>query len=199
MPPLTRLNRKIQNKIQVNSINQKSLRRNGNTGQDFAPLAQKIGGLDSVPAPNPDVEVSTNWNCSKSSRLHLLALRTRSLPRSKFLRNFCLTISFSGIFCPSDFLMIEIIHDHRMSLRDSAIRHFIIHKGTIILLSHFLSFYFKRFKVAAVMLVIDLIVKRYKIIIPCKLSLFEVISETDHHLHLLPYLQSVLEYKSHLC
>ena len=59
--------------------------------------------------------------------------------------------------------MIEIIHDYRMSLRDSAIRHFIIHKGTIILLSHFLSFYFKRFKVAAVMLVIDLIVKRYKI------------------------------------
>ena len=25
---------------------------------------------------------------------------------------FCLTISFSGIFCPSDFLMIEIIHNH---------------------------------------------------------------------------------------
>ena len=74
-----------------------------------------------------------------------------------------LAISFSGIFCPSDFLMIEIIHDHRMSLRDSSIRHFIIHKGAIILLSHFLSFYFKRFKVAAVMLVIDLIVKRYKI------------------------------------
>ena len=59
--------------------------------------------------------------------------------------------------------MIEIIYDHRMSLRDSAIRHFIIHKGTIILLSHFRSFYFKRFKVAAVMLVIDLIVKRYKV------------------------------------
>ena len=59
--------------------------------------------------------------------------------------------------------MIEIIHNHRMSLRDSAIRHFIIRKGTIILLSHFRSFYFKRFKVAAVMLVIDLIVKRYKI------------------------------------
>ena len=59
--------------------------------------------------------------------------------------------------------MIEIIHDHRMSLRDYSIMHFIIRKGTIILLSHFLSFYFKRFKVAAVMLVIDLIVKRYKI------------------------------------
>ena len=59
--------------------------------------------------------------------------------------------------------MIEIIYDHRMSLRDSAIRHFIIHKGTIILLSHFLSFYFKCFKITAVMLVIDLIVKRYKI------------------------------------
>ena len=52
--------------------------------------------------------------------------------------------------------MIEIIHDYRMSLRDSAIRHFIIRKDTIILLSHFLSFYFKRFKVATVMLVIDL-------------------------------------------
>ena len=50
-----------------------------------------------------------------------------------------------------------------MSLRDSAIRHFIIHKGTIILLSYFRSFYFKLFKVAAFMLVIDLIVKRYKI------------------------------------
>ena len=46
--------------------------------------------------------------------------------------------------------MIEIIHDYRMSLRDSAIRHFIIHKGTIILLSHFLSFYFKCFKITAV-------------------------------------------------
>ena len=55
--------------------------------------------------------------------------------------------------------MIEIIHDYRMSLRDSSIRHFIIHKGTIILLSHFRSFYFKCFKVAAVMLVIDLVVK----------------------------------------
>ena len=42
--------------------------------------------------------------------------------------------------------MIEIIHDRRMSLRDSSIRHFIIHKGTIILLSHFRSFYFKCFK-----------------------------------------------------
>ena len=40
-------------RIQVNSIIQKSLRRNGNTGQDFAPLARKIGGLDSVPAPTP--------------------------------------------------------------------------------------------------------------------------------------------------
>ena len=159
MPPLARLNRKIQNKIQVNSIIQKSLRRNGNTGQDFAPLARKIGGLDSVPAPTPDVEVSTNWNCSKSSRLHLLALRTRSLPRSKFLQNFCLTISFSGIFCSSDFLMIEIIHDRRMSLRDSAIRHFIIHKGTIILLSHFRSFYFKRFQSNCGYAIIDLIVK----------------------------------------
>ena len=46
--------------------------------------------------------------------------------------------------------MIEIIYDHRMPLRDSSIRHFIIHKGTIILLSHFRSFYFKCFKVAAV-------------------------------------------------
>ena len=59
--------------------------------------------------------------------------------------------------------MIEIIHDYWMPLRDSAIRHFIIHKGTIIFLSHFLSLYFKCFKVAAVMLVIDFIVKRYKI------------------------------------
>ena len=50
-----------------------------------------------------------------------------------------------------------------MSLRDSVIRHFIIHKGAIILLSHFRSFYFKCFKVAAVMLVIDLVVKWYKI------------------------------------
>ena len=78
-------------------------------------------------------------------------------------KNLKLAISFSGILCPTDFLMIEIIYDHRMPLRDSAIRHFIIHKGTIILLSHFLSFYFKCFKVAAVMLVIDLVVKWYKI------------------------------------
>ena len=79
------------------------------------------------------------------------------------LTNRKLAISFSAILCPTDFLMIEIIYDYRMPLRDSAIRHFIIHKGTIILLSHFLSFYFKCFKVAAVMLVIDLIVKRHKI------------------------------------
>ncbi|WP_277056058.1 hypothetical protein, partial [Treponema socranskii] len=51
-------------------------------------------------------KILANWNYSKSSRLHLLALRTRSLPRSKSSVNFCLTISFSGIFCPSDFLMI---------------------------------------------------------------------------------------------
>ena len=56
--------------------------------------------------------------------------------------NWKLAISFSGILCPSDFLMIEIIHDHRMPLRNSSVRHFIIHKGTIIFLSHFLSFYF---------------------------------------------------------
>ena len=46
---MARLNGKIQNKIQVNSIIQKSLRRNGNTGQDFAPLVRKIGGLDRRP------------------------------------------------------------------------------------------------------------------------------------------------------
>ena len=61
MPPLARLNRKIQNRIQVNSIIQKSLRRNGNTGQDFAPLVRKIGGLDSVPVPN-----SAAWPCCSS-------------------------------------------------------------------------------------------------------------------------------------
>ena len=61
---MTRLNRKIQNKIQVNSIIQKSLRRNGNTGQDFAPLVRKTGGLDSVPAPNPAA-----WPCCSSSVL----------------------------------------------------------------------------------------------------------------------------------
>ena len=76
-----------------------------------------------------------------------------------FSANWKLAISFSAILCPTDFLMIEIIYDHRMPLRDSVIRHFIIHKGTIIPLSHFLSFYFKCFKVAAVMLVIDLVVK----------------------------------------
>ena len=86
-------------------------------------------------------------------------------PSSRKLRklNWKLAISFSGILCPTDFLMIEIIYDHRMPLWDSAIRHFIIHKWAIILFSHFLSFYFKCFKVAAVMLVIDLIVKWYKI------------------------------------
>ena len=36
--------------------------------------------------------------------------------------------------------MIEIIYEHRMSLRDSAIRHFIIHKLAIILLSHAKNF-----------------------------------------------------------
>ena len=83
----------------------------------------------------------------QSSRLPQIALFLLLLRDFSHVR-FTLAISFSGIFCPSDFLMIEIIHDHRMSLRDSAIRHFIIHKGTSILLSHFLSFYFKCFKVA---------------------------------------------------
>ena len=90
--------------------------------------------------------------------------KKRISPLSKGkLTSWKLAISFSGILCPTDFLMIEIIYDHRIPLWDSAIRHFIIHKGTIILLSHLLSFYFKHFKVAAVMLVIDLIVKWYKI------------------------------------
>ena len=59
--------------------------------------------------------------------------------------------------------MIEVVHDHRMPLGDSAIRHFVVHKGAIVLLGHFLGFYFKRFKIATVALVIDLIVKRYEI------------------------------------
>ena len=50
-----------------------------------------------------------------------------------------------------------------MPLGDSAIRHFVVHKGAIVLLGHFLGFYFKRFKIATVALVIDLIVKRYEI------------------------------------
>ena len=92
-------------------------------------------------------------NCSiicigKQGKLYSLNFIFHVIPT-----NWNLAISFSGILCPSDFLMIEIIYDHRMSLRDSAIRHFIIHKGTIILLSHFLSFYFKCFKIAAVMLI----------------------------------------------
>ena len=66
--------------------------------------------------------------------------------------------------------MIEIIYDHRMPLRDSSIRHFIIHKGTIIPLSHFRSFYFKCFKVAAVMLVIDLVVKLRNELLSCPLT-----------------------------
>ena len=57
----------------------------------------------------------------------------------------------------------EIIMNLKSLAINSAIRHFIIHKWAIILLSHFLSFYFKCFKVAAVMLVINLVVKWYKI------------------------------------
>ena len=72
-------------------------------------------------------------------RLHILALRTRSLPRSKS-GQFLFNDFFFLYFLSLSFLMVEIIHDHRMSLRDSAIRHFIIHKRTIILLSHFLGF-----------------------------------------------------------
>ena len=78
--------------------------------------------------------------------------------------NWKLAISFSGILCPTDFLMIEIIYDYRMPLRDSAIRHFIIRKDTIILLSHFLSFYFKCFKVAAVMAYLHEVLSRTQVL-----------------------------------
>ena len=83
MPPLARLNRKIQNKIQVNSIIQKSLRRNGNTGQDFAPLVRKIGGLDSVPAPNPAA--------GERDKREFMSMRTQSHQVYLLLRSFSLS------------------------------------------------------------------------------------------------------------
>ena len=83
MPPLARLNRKIQNKIQVNSIIQKSLQRNGNTGQDFAPLVRKIGGLDSVPAPNPAV--------GERDKREFMSMRTQSHQVYLLLRSFSLS------------------------------------------------------------------------------------------------------------
>lgn len=80
---MARLNRKIQNKIQVNSIIQKSLWRNGNTGQDFAPLVRKIGGLDSVPAPNPAVE--------ERDKREFMSMRTQSHQVYLLLRSFSLS------------------------------------------------------------------------------------------------------------
>ena len=60
---------------------------------------------------------------------NVLFLAITRLVKLEFNVSIRLTISFSCILCPSDFLMIEIIYDHRMSLRDSAIRHFIIQEG----------------------------------------------------------------------
>lgn len=59
--------------------------------------------------------------------------------------------------------MVEIIYDDRMSLRHSAIRHFIVNKGAVIFPGHLLGFFFQRLEIAAVVLVIDFIIKRHKV------------------------------------
>ena len=55
--------------------------------------------------------------------------------------------------------MVEIIYDDRMSLRHSAIGHFIVHKGAVIFPGHLLGFCFQSFKIAAVALVIDFVIQ----------------------------------------
>ena len=73
-----------------------------------------------------------------------------------------LFVPLSCILCSTDFLMIEIIYDDWMSLWHPAVGHFIINKGTVILLCHFFGFFFQSFEIAAVVLVIDFVIKRHK-------------------------------------
>ena len=74
-----------------------------------------------------------------------------------------LFVPLSCILCSTDFLMIEIIYDDWMSLWHPAVGHFIINKGTVILLCHFFGFFFQSFEIAAVVLVIDFVIKRHKV------------------------------------
>ena len=50
-----------------------------------------------------------------------------------------------------------------MSLRHSAIGHFIVNKGAVIFPGHLLGFFFQRLEIAAVVFVIDFIIKRHKV------------------------------------
>ena len=50
-------------------------------------------------------------------------------------------VSLSRILCPTDFFMVEIIYNDRMSLRHSAIGHFIVNKGAVIFPGHLLGFF----------------------------------------------------------
>ena len=59
----------------------------------------------------------------------------------------------------ADLLVIEIVHDHWMPLRHSAVRHLVIHKGTVIPFGHGLSSGLESLKVAPVFLVVDRIVQ----------------------------------------
>ena len=59
--------------------------------------------------------------------------------------------------------MVEIIYDDRMSLRHSAIGHFIVNKGAVIFPGHLPGFFFQSLEIAAVVFVIDFIIKRHKV------------------------------------
>ena len=59
--------------------------------------------------------------------------------------------------------MIEIIYDDRMSLRYSAVGHFIINKEAVIFPCHFFGFFLQSFEITAVVFVIDFIIKRHKV------------------------------------
>lgn len=72
-------------------------------------------------------------------------------------------VPLSCILCSSDFLMIEIIYDDRMSLRYSAVGHFIINKEAVIFPCHLFGFFLQSFEITAVVFVIDFIIKRHKV------------------------------------
>ena len=50
-----------------------------------------------------------------------------------------------------------------MALRYSAVGHFVVNEGAIVLLRHFLRFLLQRLKIASVMLVVNLVIELHKL------------------------------------
>ena len=58
--------------------------------------------------------------------------------------------------------MIEVIHYDGMPLRHSAVGHFVIYEGAVILLCHIFGFFLQRLKITAIMLVVYSIIQRHE-------------------------------------